>query len=188
MADFDPVAMLRLLHAHRVQFLVVGGIAARLRGAPLLTQDVDITPAPDRANLERLAGALKDLDARLRTATEPDGVPFPFDPGLLENATVWTLTTKHGDLDLVVSPAGTDGYRDLIRDADELNVATEPDLVCSGRLACRCDPEQRGSGPGEGPRRPPPPTKNPRRDRRLNLHPFFTSSPHSGPILRSSLL
>ena len=129
MAEFDPVAMLRVLHDHGVAFLVVGGIAARLRGAPLLTQDVDITPAPDRANLERLAGALKDLDARLRTATEPDGVPFPFDPGLLENATAWTLITKHGDLDLVVSPAGTDGYRDLIRDADELKVAIEPDLA-----------------------------------------------------------
>ena len=129
MAEFDPVAMLRVLHDHGVAFLVVGGIAARLRGAPLLTQDVDITPAPDRANLERLAGALKDLDARLRTATEPDGVPFPFDPGLLENATGSTLITKHGDLDLVVSPAGTDGYRDLIRDADELKVAIEPDLA-----------------------------------------------------------
>ena len=129
MADFDPVAMLRALDAHRVEFLVVGGIAARLRGAPLLTQDVDITPAPDRANLERLAGALKDLEARLRTATEPDGVPFPFDPGLLEHAAVWTLITKHGDLDLVVSPAGTAGYQDLIRDADELKVATEPDLA-----------------------------------------------------------
>ena len=129
MAEFDPVAILRVLHDHRVAFLVVGGIAARLRGAPLLTQDVDITPAPDRANLERLAGALEELDARLRTATEPDGVPFPFDPGLLENATVWTLITKHGDLDLVASPAGTDGYRDLIRDADELKVAIEPDLA-----------------------------------------------------------
>ncbi len=129
MADFDPVAILRVLDAHGVHFLVVGGIAARLRGAPLLTQDVDITPAPDRANLERLAGALKDLGARLRTATEPDSVPFPFDPGLLENATVWTLVTKHGDLDLVVSPTGTDGYRDLIKDADELKVATEPDLA-----------------------------------------------------------
>jgi hypothetical protein len=128
-AEFDPVAMLRVLHAHRVQFLVVGGIAARLRGAPLLTQDVDITPAADHANLERLAGALKDLDGRLRTATEPDGVPFPFDPGLLENATVWTLITKYGDLDIVVSPAGTDGYRDLIRDAGELRVATDPDLA-----------------------------------------------------------
>ncbi len=129
MDEFDPVAVLRVLDAHRVEFLVIGGIAARLRGAPLLTQDVDITPAPDRANLERLAGALKDLEARLRTATEPDGVPFPFDPGLLENAAVWTLITKHGDLDLVVSPAGTAGYQDLIRDADELKVATEPDLA-----------------------------------------------------------
>ena len=129
MDEFDPVAVLRVLDDHRVEFLVIGGIAARLRGAPLLTQDVDITPAPDRANLERLAGALKDLEARLRTATEPDGVPFPFDPGLLENAAVWTLITKHGDLDLVVSPAGTAGYQDLIRDADELKVATEPDLA-----------------------------------------------------------
>ncbi|HWL48766.1 MAG TPA: hypothetical protein VNT92_02735 [Acidimicrobiia bacterium] len=129
MAEFDPVAILRVLDAHRVDFLVVGGIAARLRGAPLLTQDVDITPAIDRANLERLAGALQDLEARLRTATEPNGVPFPFDAGLLGNATVWTLVTKHGDLDLVVSPAGTDGYRDLIKDSDELKVATEPDLA-----------------------------------------------------------
>jgi len=128
-AEFDPVAMLRVLYAHRVQFLIVGGIAARLRGAPLLTQDMDITPAPDRANLERLAGALKDLDARLRTAAEPNGVSFPFDPGLLEHANVWTLITTYGDLDLVVSPSGTDGYRDLIRDADELKVATEPDLA-----------------------------------------------------------
>jgi len=129
MAEFNPVAILRVLDAHRVDFLVVGGIAARLRGAPLLTQDVDITPATDRANLERLTSALRDLEARLRTATEPNGVSFPFDAGLLGNATMWTLVTKHGDLDLVVSPAGTDGYRDLIKDADELKVATEPDLA-----------------------------------------------------------
>ena len=54
MAEFDPVAMLRVLVAHRVRFVVVGGIAARLRGAPMLTQDVDVTPDADRKNLERL--------------------------------------------------------------------------------------------------------------------------------------
>jgi hypothetical protein len=129
LADFDPVAVLRALDDHGVDFVVVGGIAARLRGAPLLTQDVDVTPATDRRNLERLATALEDLDARLRTANEPDGVPFPFDPSLLESATVWTLTTKHGDLDLVLSPAGTGGYRDLITDADDLKVAVKPDLM-----------------------------------------------------------
>lgn len=129
MAEFDPVAALRVLVENGVEFVVVGGIAARLRGAPLLTQDVDITPSNERRNLERLAAALEKLDARLRTATEPDGVPFPFDPGLLEAAKVWTLTTRFGDLDLVMAPAGTDGYRDLIRDADELTVAMNPDLA-----------------------------------------------------------
>lgn len=131
MADFDPVEVLRVLKNHEVQFVVVGGIAARLRGAPLLTQDVDITPARQSGNLERLAQALEELGARLRTATEPDGVPFPFDPRLLEASNVWTLTTIHGDLDLVMSPAGTDGYPDLARDADDLRVATNPDLVVS---------------------------------------------------------
>ena len=47
-AEFGPVAILRLLDAQRVKFIVVGGIAARLLGAPLLTQDVDVTPAADR--------------------------------------------------------------------------------------------------------------------------------------------
>jgi hypothetical protein len=131
MAEFDPVAALRVLVEHQIEFLLVGGVAARLRGAPMLTQDVDITPSTDRDNLVRLAAALKELDARLRTATEPDGVPLPFDPGLLASATVWTLTTKYGDLDLVMAPAGTGGYRDLIRDADELRVAIDPELMVS---------------------------------------------------------
>jgi hypothetical protein len=128
-AEFDPVAMLRVLVEHEVDLVVVGGIAARLRGAPLLTQDVDITPSDTRKNLDHLVAALQVLDARLRTATEPDGVPFPFDPALLEATSIWTLTTRFGDLDLVMSPAGTGGFQDLARDADELLVAESPQLM-----------------------------------------------------------
>ena len=128
MPEFDPVTMLRVLVDHGVDFLLVGGIAARLRGAPLLTQDVNITPATDRPNLERLAEALEVLDGRLRTATDPDGVAFPFDAGLLESASVWTLTTRYGDLDLVISPAGTSGYGDLVRSADRLKIAIDPEV------------------------------------------------------------
>jgi len=120
--------MLRVLADDKVDFILVGGIAARLRGAPLLTQDVDITPAGDRANLERLAAALDALDAKLRTAAEPDGIAFPFDPGLLESASVWTLTTRYGDLDIVMSPAGTSGFGDLARSAENLRIALDPDL------------------------------------------------------------
>ncbi len=128
MAEFDPVELLRVLARHEVDLVLVGGIAARLRGAPLLTQDVDVTPSADHENLERLAAALEELDARLRTATEPEGVSFPFDPGLLSSSQVWTLTTKHGDLDVVMVPAGTAGFRDLIRESDHLLIAEDPDL------------------------------------------------------------
>jgi hypothetical protein len=127
--DFDPVGLFRVLVSHGVEFVVVGGVAARLRGAPLVTQDVDITPSDRTDNLDRLAAALEDLEARLRTAAEPDGVAMPFDPNLLRVSEVWTLVTRHGDLDLVMEPAGTEGYRDLIRDSDPLTVARRPDLV-----------------------------------------------------------
>jgi hypothetical protein len=127
-ADFDPVAVLRVLEGHGVRFVLVGGVAARLRGAPLLTQDIDITPDTDRANLERLAAALEDLQAKLRTSDEPEGVVFPIDPEMLAVAKSWTLVTRCGDLDLVFSPDGTDGYQDLIRGASPLSVALEPPL------------------------------------------------------------
>jgi hypothetical protein len=129
MAEFDPVAVLRVLTENEVEFVVVGGVAARLRGAPLLTQDVDITPAVTDPNLERLAAALRELKARLRTKPKPEGVPLPFDPHLLKSGSVWTLTTKHGDLDLVMAPAGTNGYPDIVRDADSILVARDPDLT-----------------------------------------------------------
>ena len=120
--------MLRTLVAHGVDFVVIGGVAARLRGAPILTQDLDVTPRMSPTNLEALGRALADLDARLRTAREPDGIAFPLDPDLLAAGRSWTLTTRLGDLDLVLHPAGTRGYEDLMRDADELTVAVEPPL------------------------------------------------------------
>ena len=127
-AEFDPVAILRCLVEHGADFVMVGGVAGRLRGAPLVTQDVDVTPESSLDNLERVMGALEDLEARLRTATDPEGVPFPYDAKLLESARSWTLVTKHGDLDVVLEPAGTQGYPDLIRGADSLLVAIDPDL------------------------------------------------------------
>lgn len=129
MAEFDPVALLRVLVERGVRFVLIGGVAARLRGAPLLTQDVDITPANDPVTMESLAVALEALDARLRTSTEPDGVPMPFDPGLIASAQSWTLTTRFGDLDLVFVPAGSRGYPDLSRGADELPISVDPPLA-----------------------------------------------------------
>lgn len=129
MAEYDPVGMLRVLVAHGVEFVVIGGVAGRLRGAPILTQDLDVTPKVTKSNLGRIALALDELRARLRTATDPDGVAFPHDPSLLGAANSWTLITTLGDLDLVLEPAGTRGYEDLKVDAEIMNVAADPPLA-----------------------------------------------------------
>lgn len=129
MVEFDPVAILRCLERHGVRFVVIGGIAARLRGAPLLTEDVDITPDAGRANLEALSQALIELGARLRSASDPDGVDVPLEAQMLATARSWTLLTRHGDLDLAFEPAGTRGYGDLVRDAGHLTVAEDPPLT-----------------------------------------------------------
>ena len=128
MTDFDPVSMLRILRSHDVAFVVVGGVAARLRGAPLLTQDVDITPEPTEVNIGRLAKALEEMEARLRSASEPQGIKLPFDANLIATKQLWTLTTEYGDLDLVLEPAGFQGFEELANGASPLRVATQPDL------------------------------------------------------------
>lgn len=94
---------------------VLIGAAARVSGAPV-TEDIDITPARDRTNLDRLAAALRELDARLRTP-DPPGASFPIEAEILRTADVSTLTTSAGDLDLAFLPAGTEGYDDLRREA-----------------------------------------------------------------------
>jgi hypothetical protein len=128
-AEYDPVALLRVLVDHGVDFVVIGGVAARLQGAPILTQDIDVTPARDDANLERLAGALRAIHARLRSPAEPDGLDFPVEARFLAAARSWTLVSDVGDVDLVFEPAGANGYADVVADADRLTVAEDPPLA-----------------------------------------------------------
>ncbi len=66
---FDPLAILTSLRD--VEYLVVGGFAAVLHGAPTTTGDLDILPRPDEANVAQLAGAMAGLHAVVR---EPGSV------------------------------------------------------------------------------------------------------------------
>jgi hypothetical protein len=49
-----------------VEFIVVGGAAAVLHGAPITTQDLDIVHRRTPENVQRLLSALQALDARFR--------------------------------------------------------------------------------------------------------------------------
>jgi predicted nucleotidyltransferase len=136
--------ILRVLKKHEVRFVVIGAIAAIAQGYPLTTQDLDITPARDPGNLERLAAALRELDARVRTPNEDEGVAFPIDAQMLGNADMWTLRTPFGDLDVSYVPSGTQGYEDLRRDARieaiegvEVAISSLVDIIRSKEAAGR---------------------------------------------------
>jgi hypothetical protein len=58
---FDPEEIIRVLDRHKVEYVIVGGVAARLHGSPILTEDVDVAPQRSADNLRRLAEALLEL-------------------------------------------------------------------------------------------------------------------------------
>ncbi len=142
MPEPDPLQILRILARHRVRFVLIGAAAARVAGAPVVTEDIDVTPATDRANLDRLAAALRDLQARLRSSRDTHRVPFPIDADMLRTAPIWTLSTDHGDLDIAFTPSGTGGYDDLRREATPSQTSRGVSNISSYRRMCASDSSQ----------------------------------------------
>jgi hypothetical protein len=119
---YAPVDALEALAARRVRFVVIGGFASQLRGSPSLTGDTDVCYARDRQNLERLARALRDVEATLRGA--PPDVPFRLDAPTLEAGDHLTFDTTAGALDILGTPSGIPGgYDELERASDEMEIA-----------------------------------------------------------------
>jgi len=123
-------ASMAAFERHQVAYVVIGGEAARARGWPEQTEDIDITPERSKENLSRLADALEELEAGFRV--DPVRYPDGFrPPGGIDWRTfrsqVWvTLTTRHGDIDVVLTPDGTDGYEEIAKTATrERLVGTE---------------------------------------------------------------
>jgi hypothetical protein len=143
--DFDPLAILRILEEHGVAYVLIGGFAATVHGSPLRTDDADICAADDDENLERLAAALGELDARIAVPDGPEGVAFPRDPDFLGRVTIWNLVTLYGRLDISFRPSGTQGYTDLRKRAVEYDlgdglvvpVAALIDVIRSKEAAAR---------------------------------------------------
>jgi hypothetical protein len=144
MTPFQPEEMLAVLVKHGVAFIVVGGAGAILHGSPQLTVDLDIVPWTDPENLQRLSSALKELQARIRTADVPDGLAFSHDGASLGRAAKWNLQTRCGDLDILSEPGGMGGYEHMIANATPMQargmtimVASLEDIIRSKEAAGR---------------------------------------------------
>ncbi len=134
MIPYRPDEILEVLERHHVLYVVIGGLAAELRGSPYVTRDVDVTPASSRENFARLAAALQELDAKLRVPDLEEPLVIPLDERTFGQGTTWTFVTKHGYLDIALLPDGTRGYDDLRRSATREQI-TETVTILVAALA-----------------------------------------------------
>jgi hypothetical protein len=110
----DAERILRALAAHGVDYVLIGGLAVQTHGHVRTTNDADLIPAPDPANLKRLAAALRDLDARVLNAGE-EGTEI--DAKMLPRATIWQFVTRDGGIDVMHEVPGGRPYAELSKRA-----------------------------------------------------------------------
>ncbi len=119
--------IIRALVTHEVEFVIVGGIAAVLRGTPVTTFDLDVVYERSPANIERLLSVLGELDAVARD----DHRRLRPGKSHLQSPGHKLLETNQGPLDLLGTIEENTGFDDLVGESDWLEVAGQQVRVLS---------------------------------------------------------
>jgi hypothetical protein len=147
---FAPDELIAALADGGVEYVLIGGLAVGAHGFPRATKDLDVVPAPDEANLRRLAHVLRGIDARHFETGDFDPAEFPFDPldpGDLREGGNFVLATRLGRLDIMQWVPGVPGdwaFEHLARSAvattlgpRRVQVCSKEDLIAMKRAAGR---------------------------------------------------
>jgi hypothetical protein len=125
----DQRQLLRALIRHKVEFVVVGGVAAQLRGWSGATADLDIAVAGEEENATRINRALAEIG--LLRAPDVGGLGTSFE-------------TRYGRLEIVRRADGVGRYDDWMRNASKMEadrltivVAASDDIVKSKEASNR---------------------------------------------------
>src|SRR3954449_5556788 len=134
---FDPVDLIAALARAGVDYIVIGGFAVGAHGFPRATNDLDIVPDPSSSNLQRLATALRELEAVNHGTGDFDPAEFPFDPldpSQLAEGGNFLLMTRAGRLDVMQWVPGIPGdvaFEHLARGAVATELNDRAVHVCS---------------------------------------------------------
>jgi hypothetical protein len=98
-----------------VEFVVVGGLAARAHGSARITEDLDICYDPEADNVQHLAALLRSWNAYPRGVER--GLPFIMDERTFRDTPVMTLITGQGALDVMDRVPGVGDYTRVVADS-----------------------------------------------------------------------
>lgn len=117
MATHSFRRILEVLDAHGVEYVVVGGVAAVLHGAPVTTFDIDTLVKVDPENSDRVHKALRELDARFREhdSLRPTAEDVAAGGHLL-------LLTSSGPLDVLGFIGGGMRYEDVANRTETVSI------------------------------------------------------------------
>jgi hypothetical protein len=103
--------LLQVLTRHGVSYIVVGGVAAIVEGAPVTTLDLDIVYEQEAENVQRLAEALHSINAQYRDLAGRHIVP---DQNRLMTTRTNLLKTDLGPLDVLAEIGDGERYAQLL--------------------------------------------------------------------------
>jgi predicted nucleotidyltransferase len=115
--DADVGELLRRLSDAGVEFIVVGGAAAVLHGAPITTEDLDIVHRRSAENVSRLKALLDELDACVRELANRR--LRPQESALLSEGHV-LLSTRLGPLDCLGTLIDGRGFEELASHSESI--------------------------------------------------------------------
>jgi hypothetical protein len=113
----DLSAIIEGLLKADVKFILVGGLAAVIQGAPVATMDVDIVHERSSENISKLLSFLKSNDAIYRRPDDKVIEPKEEDFSEMGHA---LFSTRLGSLDVMAFIEGKNTYEDLIKHTVEI--------------------------------------------------------------------
>jgi hypothetical protein len=130
--DEKAIAVMRWLTANHVDYVLVGSVAAAIRGDTGAKGPVAIVPAPYGRNFDRLAHALSSAHARLRidggtagSPTAPDTMPVKLTAEKLARGQRWTLRCGIYDVDIEGRQSAVPRYQELLYEAGRFELTSD---------------------------------------------------------------
>jgi hypothetical protein len=119
MQEGNLSSILRALCDYKVEFILVGGLAAVLQGAPIQTYDVDVVYSIAPSNLDRLLSFFESVDAIFRIQPTKRLIPNVSHLGAAGHL---NLLTRFGPLDLLGTIGRQLKFEDLLLHCTEMQL------------------------------------------------------------------